>query len=501
VPLYAGPVKTKKPLKVPISPRADKGLPGDEPMPGMLSARRMSHSSQTPHAAVSGKAKALTGRARVPGDKSISHRALIMGGLAVGETTVTGLLMGEDVLRTAAVMAALGAKVEESKGADGSPLWRVWGRGIGGLSEPAEVLDMGNSGTGARLIAGLVSAYPFTSFMTGDASLRRRPMDRITKPLGQSGASFVTRAGGRLPMAVTGTPLPMPLSYDSPIASAQVKSAVLLAGLHAGGVTTVTEPVPSRDHTERMFRHFGVDVRVENGPLSPDSGGQKPAGRYRVQVQGQPELTGRPINVPADPSSAAFLVVSALLVPGSHLILPNIGINPLRTGLFDTLQEMGGDIAYTNRRIEAGEPVADLEVKYSKLKGITVPAERAPSMIDEYPILAVAAACADGETKMLGLEELKVKESDRLTAMAVGLKACGVDATAAGDSLTVRGGKTKGGVMIPVNLDHRIAMSFLVLGMVSEKPISVDDSTAIATSFPDFMGLMNGLGADMQDVA
>ncbi|MBY0509019.1 MAG: 3-phosphoshikimate 1-carboxyvinyltransferase [Rhodospirillaceae bacterium] len=457
----------------------------------------MSHSVQTSRAAVSGKAKALSGRARVPGDKSISHRALIMGGLAVGETTVTGLLMGEDVLRTAAVMAALGAKVEETKGTDGSPLWKVWGRGIGGLSEPADVLDMGNSGTGARLIAGLVSAYPFTSFMTGDASLRRRPMDRIIKPLSQSGARFTTRAGGRLPMAVTGTPLAMPLTYDSPIASAQVKSAVLLAGLHAGGVTTVTEPVPSRDHTERMFRHFGVDVRVENGPL----GGETWSGRYKVQVQGQPELTGRPINVPADPSSAAFLVVSALLVPGSHLILPNIGINPLRTGLFDTLQEMGGDIAYTNRRLEAGEPVADLEVKYSKLKGIPVPAERAPSMIDEYPILAVAAACADGVTTMLGLEELKVKESDRLTAMAVGLEACGVTAEAAADSLTVKGGRTAGGVTIAVNLDHRIAMSFLVLGMVSDKPIAVDDATAIATSFPDFMGLMNGLGADMRTVA
>lgn len=462
----------------------------------------MSHDAETSHAAVSSKAKALTGRARVPGDKSISHRALIMGGLAVGETTITGLLMGEDVLRTAAVMAALGAKVEcakveETEGADGSPLWKVWGRGIGGLSEPADVLDMGNSGTGARLIAGLVSAYPFTSFMTGDASLRGRPMDRIIKPLSQSGASFTTRAGGRLPMAVTGTPLAMPLHYDSPIASAQVKSAVLLAGLHAGGVTTVTEPVPSRDHTERMFRHFGVEVRVENGPLA----GEKWSGRYKVQVQGQPELSGRPINVPADPSSAAFLVVSALLVPGSHLILPNIGINPLRTGLFDTLQEMGGDIAYTNRRLEAGEPVADLEVRHSKLKGITVPAERAPSMIDEYPILAAAAACADGVTTMLGLEELKVKESDRLTAMAVGLKACGVKADAAADSLTVTGGRTAGGVTIPVNLDHRIAMSFLVLGMVSDKPIAVDDATAIATSFPDFMGLMNGLGADMRAVS
>jgi 3-phosphoshikimate 1-carboxyvinyltransferase len=456
----------------------------------------MSSHASNPVVTVSTAAKPLTGRAAVPGDKSISHRALIIGGLAVGETTITGLLMGEDVLRTAAVMAALGAKVVESKGADGRPLWQVWGRGVGGLSEPADVLDMGNSGTGARLIAGLVSAYPFTSFMTGDASLRGRPMDRVTKPLSQTGARFVTRAGGRLPLAVTGTPLPMPLSYDSPIASAQVKSAVLLAGLHAQGLTTVTEPTPSRDHTERMFRHFGVDVRTENGPLD----GKMDAGRYKVQVMGQPELSGRPINVPADPSSAAFLVVAALLVPGSHLILPNIGINPLRTGLFDTLVEMGADIAFTNTRLEAGEPVADLEVKYSKLKGITVPADRAPSMIDEYPILAIAAACAEGETRMLGLEELKVKESDRLTAMAVGLKACGVAAEAGADSLVVKGGQSKGNaaVTIPVNLDHRIAMSFLILGMVSEKPIAVDDASAIATSFPNFISLMNGLGANIQ---
>ena len=445
---------------------------------------------------ISTKAKALTGRAVVPGDKSLSHRALIMGGLAVGETRITGLLMGEDVLRTATVMAALGATVEESKGADGLPLWKVWGRGIGGLSEPADVLDMGNSGTGARLIAGLVSAYPFTSFMTGDASLRRRPMDRVIKPLSASGATFTSRAGGRLPLAITGTSLPMPLHYDSPIASAQVKSAVLLAGLHANGLTTVTEPSASRDHTERMFRYFGVDVRTENGPEE----GKTPAGRYKVQVQGQPELSGKPINVSADPSSAAFLVVAALLVPGSHLILPNIGINPLRTGVFDTLIEMGAKIAFTNKREEAGEPVADLEVTYSQLKGITVPAARAPSMIDEYPILAVAAACADGETRMEGLEELKVKESDRLTAMAEGLKACGVNATAGADSLVVRGGKTVGGATISVNLDHRIAMSFLILGMVSEKPIAVDDASAIATSFPDFIGLMNGLGADIRAV-
>ena len=462
----------------------------------------------TPSAAVSSKAKALTGRAIVPGDKSISHRALIMGGLAVGETTITGLLLGEDVLRTATVMAALGAKIEETQAPgdkhDGPPgikegrLWRVWGRGVGGLREPADVLDMGNSGTGARLIAGLLSAYPFTSFMTGDASLRGRPMDRVIKPLSQTGATFTCRSKGRLPMAVTGTPLPMPLTYESPIASAQVKSAVLLAGLHAQGITTVIEPTASRDHTERMFRHFGVDVRVETGL----PGGETGSSRYKVEVVGQPEITGRAINVPADPSSAAFLVVAALLVPGSHLILPNIGINPLRIGLFQTLEEMGANIAYTNRREEAGEPVADLEIKYSALKGVKVPAHRAPSMIDEYPILAIAAACADGETHMEGLAELKVKESDRLSAMANGLAACGVSATAGAESLTVRGGGPKGNapITIPVNLDHRIAMSFLVLGMTGDRPIAVDDSSAINTSFPDFMGLMNGLGANIEAV-
>jgi 3-phosphoshikimate 1-carboxyvinyltransferase len=455
----------------------------------------MSHSVLTP--TVSSRASSLKGRAIVPGDKSISHRALIMGGLAVGETAITGLLLGEDVLRTATVMAALGAIVEESQG-----LYRVWGRGIGGLTEPADMLDMGNSGTGARLIAGLVSAYPFTSFMTGDASLRRRPMERIIKPLSQTGAKFITRAGGHLPMAVTGTPLLMPISYDSPIASAQVKSAVLLAGLHAKGITTVTEPTASRDHTERMFRHFGVEV-VTEAAQTASTQGLNGSSRYKVQVKGQPELSGRAINVPADPSSAAFLVVAALLVPGSHLVLPNIGINPLRTGLFDTLQEMGAQIAYTNRRIEAGEPVADLEVKYSNLKGIHVPAHRAPSMIDEYPILAVAAACAEGKTRMDGLEELKVKESDRLSAMASGLKACGVAAKAEGDSLIVQGGGPKGNVpvTIPVKLDHRIAMSFLVLGMTGERPIAVDDASAINTSFPDFIGLMNGLGASIEAVA
>lgn len=440
--------------------------------------------------AVSARARPLTGAVTVPGDKSISHRALILGALAVGETRIEGLLTGEDVLRTAAAMAALGAEVRESNGPAGQPLWQVWGRGVGGLVEPADVLDMGNSGTAARLITGLLAAYPFSSFLTGDASLRRRPMDRVIKPLSQTGARFVSRAGGRLPMAITGSGLSMPLTYVSPIASAQVKSAVLLAGLHAPGVTTVTEPAASRDHTERMFRYFGAKVETA----------QADTGAYTVRLTGQPEFSGRPIVVPADPSSAAFLVVAALLVPGSEVTISNVGMNPLRTGLFDTLREMGGSIAVTNVRDQAGEPVADLVVKSSALQGVGVPAARAPSMIDEYPILAVAAACASGETRMEGLAELKVKESDRLSAMADGLESCGISARAEGDTLIVRGGKARAPASpIAVNLDHRIAMSFLVLGMVADGAVAVDDASAINTSFPGFIALMNGLGADMKE--
>ena len=456
----------------------------------------MSHS--TPRPLIATQARPLRGGAVVPGDKSISHRALIMGTLAVGETTIDGLLEGEDVLRTADAMRALGAAVErrlvegtpvEGMLDQGSVRWHVSGPGIGGLSEPGDILDMGNSGTGARLLAGLLSAYRFTSVLTGDASLRRRPMDRVIAPLSQTGARFISRAGGRLPMTIVGGPIPMPLVYDSPVASAQVKSAVLLAGLHMPGQTTVTEPSASRDHTERMFRHFGV--KVTSGPVA--AGG----GAYRVSITGQPELTGKHIVVPGDPSSAAFPLVAALLVPWSVITLNNVGINPLRTGLFDTLLDMGADIVMTNRREEAGEPVADLVVKSSRLRGVAVPAGRAPSMIDEYPILAIAAACADGETRMEGLAELKVKESDRLTAMAEGLAACGVAARAEGDTLIVRGnGKApRGGATIAVHLDHRIAMAFLVLGQVSERPVTIDDAASIATSFPNFESLMTRLGA------
>lgn len=448
-------------------------------------------SSDTPPASmVSSRARALSGEVTVPGDKSISHRALIVGALATGETTISGLLTGDDVLRTAAAMTALGAEVTRTEGPAGASIWKVRGRGIGGLTAPTDVLDMGNSGTGARLISGLLSAYPFSTVLTGDASLRRRPMDRVITPLSQNGAKFITAEGGGLPMTITGTPLPMPLTYDSPIASAQVKSAVLLAGLHAPGVTTVSEPSASRDHTERMFRHFGVDVDASPAEITA-------AAPYQVSITGQPELTGRPVAVPGDPSSAAFLVVAALLVPGSRLSIRNVGINPLRTGLFSTLQEMGADIAFTNHRDEAGEPVADLEVKASSLKGIVVPAARAPTMIDEYPILAVAAAFAEGETRMEGLSELRVKESDRLAVMEKNLAACGISASAEGDTLVVRGGGPKGNapVTVPVKLDHRIAMAFLVLGMVADRPIIIDDSSAIGTSFPGFIEMMNGLGA------
>ncbi len=441
--------------------------------------------------AVSARARGLRGEVAVPGDKSISHRALIMGALAVGETTITGLLTGDDVLRTAKVMEALGARIEDRDKGDGVRTCRIQGRGIGGLTAPADVLDFGNSGTGARLMSGLLSAYPFSAVLTGDASLRGRPMERVTKPLCQNGAKFIPAGGGGLPMTIIGTPLPIPLTYESPIASAQVKSAVLLAGLHAPGETTVTEPAASRDHTERMFRYFGVDVTTTDPSRD---------GPYKVSIVGQPELSGRSVIVPGDPSSAAFLAVAALIVPDSRITIRGVGVNPLRTGVYKTLQEMGADITFTKTREEAGEPVADLEVKYSALKGVVVPSSRVPSMIDEYPILAVAAVFADGETHMEGLGELRVKESDRLAMMEKNLSACGAAARVDGDTLVVSGGglKASAPVSVAVSLDHRIAMSFLVLGMAADQPIAIDDSGAIATSFPGFIDLMNSLGASIE---
>ena len=437
---------------------------------------------------ISRSTTALAGSVRVPGDKSISHRALMLGALAVGESVVTGLLEGDDVLRTAACMRTLGAEVERR--ADGS--WRLFGRGVGGLVEPADILDMGNSGTGARLLMGLVSTQAFTCLFTGDASLRSRPMRRISEPLGRMGARFFSRDGGRLPLAVVGTDRPTPITYETPVASAQVKSAILLAGLNTPGETTVIEREATRDHTELMRRNFGATVRVE-----PAEGGGR-----AITVVGHPELTGRPVMVPADPSSAAFPTVAALLVEGSEIRLPNVGLNPLRTGLYQTLLEMGAQISFENQRDQAGEPVADLVVRASRLKGIDVPAARAPSMIDEYPILAIAAAFAEGTTRMWGLGELRVKESDRLAAMARGLAACGVAVEETQDSLIVHGtGRVPAGdATIATHFDHRIAMAFLVMGMASARPVTVDDAQAIDTSFPAFAALMNGLGGKIETV-
>ncbi len=436
---------------------------------------------------ISRPAGPLKGEARVPGDKSISHRALMLGALAVGETTIHGLLEGEDVGRTAAAMRALGAQVE--KGTDGA--WRVRGRGLGGLSEPDDVLDMGNAGTGARLVMGLVASHALTAVFTGDASLRRRPMGRVAAPLERMGARIVAREGCRLPLAVVGAAEPLPIAYRLPVPSAQVKSAVLLAGLNAPGRTTVIEPEPTRDHTELMLRHFGVDVNVS----------ETPEGRA-VSVAGQPEISGRAVDVPADPSSAAFPLVAALLLPGSEVALKGVGMNPHRIGLIETLREMGAAIDVANRRTEAGEPVADLAVRDCRLKGVEVPAARAPSMIDEYPILAVAAAFAEGVTVMHGLSELRLKESDRLRAIAAGLAACGVKVEAAGDSLAVFGaGRPPGGGAVAAALDHRIAMAFLVLGMAARAPVSIDDAGPIDSSFPGFVRLMNGLGAAIAPMA
>ena len=445
-------------------------------------------SNALPRPLISRRASSLQGHAKVPGDKSVSHRSLMFGAVALGKTTVTGLLEGEDVLRTADAMRALGAEVIRHE--DGT--WELHGRGVGGLAEPADVLDMGNAGTGARLVMGLVASHPFATTFTGDASLRSRPMRRVTEPLSRMGASFFGRSGGRLPMTVVGTGDPLPIAYELPVASAQVKSAILLAGLNTPGTVTVIEQAATRDHTERMLTGFGAQVKVE---LLANGG-------RAVSLKGQPELKGQTVIVPADPSSAAFPAVAALLVPGSEVVLPAVGINPLRAGLYETLREMGADLTFRDARDQAGEAVADLVLRHGPLKGVDVPPERAPSMIDEYPILAVAAAYAVGTTRMRGLGELRVKESDRLAAVAKGLEACGVKLEIEGDDLIVHGtGKPpKGGATIAVNLDHRIAMSFLVLGMASDEAVVVDDGAAIETSFPGFSDLMNGLGAKIEAV-
>jgi 3-phosphoshikimate 1-carboxyvinyltransferase len=420
----------------------------------------------------------------VPGDKSISHRALILGALAVGETRISGLLEGEDVLNTAKSMQALGAKVERT----GDFAWKVQGVGVGGFAQPNEALDFGNSGTGCRLVMGAVAGCPISAVFDGDASLRSRPMRRILDPLEKMGAKVVSAAeGGRLPLTVQGARDPLPITYKTPVASAQIKSAVLLAGLAAPGTTTVIESEASRDHTELMLKHFGADVTSTRE-------GQH--GRRNTLV-GQPELHGATVIVPADPSSAAFPVVAALIVEGSDVVLSDVMTNPLRTGLFTTLREMGASIEESEVRGDAGEPMAQLRVRASKLRGVEVPPERAPSMIDEYLVLAVAASFAEGTTIMRGLQELRVKESDRLEATADMLRVNGVKVEVSGNDLIVEGrGHVPGGGIVATHMDHRIAMSALVMGCASDQPVTVDDTAFIATSFPDFIPMMRSLGAE-----
>jgi 3-phosphoshikimate 1-carboxyvinyltransferase len=426
----------------------------------------------------------LKGTIRVPGDKSISHRALIFGALTVGETQITGLLEGEDVLHTADAMRALGAMVERR----GNGAWHVRGVGVAGFCEPRTALDFGNSGTGCRLVMGAVAGCPVTATFDGDASLRKRPMRRILDPVELMGAQTVSASeGGRLPLTIAGARDPMPIVYRTPVPSAQIKSAVLLAALAAPGETTVIESEASRDHTERLLAHFGAEVSVEDND----------AGR-EITLTGQPELTPAPVAVPADPSSAAFPMVAALIVPGSDVILTDVMTNPLRTGLITTLREMGARIEMLDARSDGGEEMADFRVRASALRGVEVPTARAPSMIDEYPALAVAASFAEGVTVMRGLHELRVKESDRLAAVAAGLRGNGVEVEIEGDDLIVHGSaRPQGGGEVATHMDHRIAMAFAVMGLASERPVTIDDAAIIATSFPGFVSLMRSIGADL----
>jgi 3-phosphoshikimate 1-carboxyvinyltransferase len=425
--------------------------------------------------------KGLSGVITVPGDKSISHRALIFGAVAIGKTKISGLLESEDVLHTKKTLQKLGVNIVKNGNE-----YLLEGVSIGGLVEPDDILDQGNSGTGVRLLMGLVCSYPFRCTFTGDESLRKRPMKRVTIPLEKMGAKFECREGGLLPLTTQGYDIMMPIEYELPVASAQVKSAILLAALNIEGTTTIIEKEKTRDHTELLMKFYGLDISV-----------QEVDGKNVIKFNGKKQFSAKDISVPADPSSAAFAIVAALIVKDSDITIKNVMINPLRTGLFTTLKEMGGNIEFVNARNEAGEEIADIRVRYSSLKGVTVPADRAPSMIDEYPILSIAAAVAEGETIMLGLEELKVKESNRLEAIYNGLKACGVNAEMGENSLKVKNSKIIGGKEIKTHGDHRIAMSFLVAGLVAEKPIAVDEPNMINTSFPDFTGLMNGLGAQI----
>jgi len=427
------------------------------------------------------RAAPLSGTIRVPGDKSISHRALMFAGLAIGQTRIDGLLEGEDVLRTAAAMRALGAIITH----DSPGRWRVTGAGLGGLTEPEDVLDMGNSGTAARLLCGILASHPIFSVMTGDASLRRRPMARVITPLSETGARFAARGGNRLPLAIEGATDALPLDHRMTVASAQVKSAILLAGLNARGTTRIEEPVPTRDHSENMLRHFGADIRV-----AADG-----AGRI-IELDGQPTLRAANITVPGDPSSAAFPIVAALTVPGSRIRIESVGLNPLRTGLFTTLAEMGAALAITGRRTEGGEPVGDIDITAADLRAVDVPPARAPSMIDEYPVLAVACAHAHGTSRLRGLSELRVKESDRLAATAALLQANGITVAIEADDLVITGagGPPRGGGTVATHMDHRLAMSALILGAATREPVTVDDASFIDTSFPGFVALMTTLG-------
>ena len=423
----------------------------------------------------------LNGQFGLPGDKSISHRALMLSAMAIGESKISGLLESEDVLATAAAMRAYGANVE--RGGDG--VWRVGGLGPGGFLEPDGPIDFGNAGTGVRLTMGIAAAYPFASTFIGDASLSRRPMGRVLEPLRQMGADVIARSGDRLPLSLRGADPMAPISYRVPVPSAQVKSAVLLAGLNIEGITTVIEPVATRDHTERMLAGFGADLQTETNA----------DGETVIRLTGMPDLRPQSIVVPGDPSSAAFLIVAGLIVEGSDVTIENVLLNPARTGLLTTLQEMGADLIIANERLSGGEAIGDIRVRHSPLKGVAVPRERAPSMIDEYPVLAIAAAFAEGRTVMDGLAELRVKESDRLDAIVRGLKANGVACEEGAETLAVNGGLVPGGGTVATCLDHRIAMSFLVMGLAAVKPVTIDDGATIATSFPDFVDLMAGLGA------
>lgn len=417
---------------------------------------------------------------RVPGDKSISHRSLILGAIADGETRIERLLESDDVMATAGAMRALGAHIRKE-----DDTWLVSGMGNGSLLEPNESLDFGNAGTGSRLTMGLVAPYDFPVNFVGDASLSSRPMGRILDPLRETGMQVNAAEGDRLPLTVHGAPLPVPITYRVPVASAQIKSAVLLAGLNIAGKTTVIEPVMTRDHTEKMLAGFGADIAI-----ATDDDGTR-----HITVTGQVDLNAQNITVPGDPSSASFAVVAGLITPGSDITIKDVLLNPTRTGLFETLVEMGADLSIENRHQSGGEDIGNVRVRSSNLTGVTVPAERAPSMIDEYPVLAVAASFAKGETHMLGLDELRVKECDRLAVTARGLEANGVDCTEGKDNLLVRGGPVAGGGVVETHLDHRIAMAFLVMGMAAAKPVTADDITMIATSFPRFTDLMSSLGA------